>query len=89
LEIFSTLHLDKKNDKVFIYFFLDKEGIKEVAFNLHYMEFECSYPYFWKKFELRFNWNDDEIESFLNKEMRKYFSLDGFLDLSRYTPTDL
>lgn len=78
LELFSKLHVDEKfyhskfRDG---YYLLNENNDRRCLYDFKNDNFWLSYRSVWRAFKLRFDMNYDDIQSFMNKKLRKYFKL--------------
>ena len=78
LELFSKLHVDAKfykSDYRYGYFLSDSNDIKTCFYDLKSNRFWIDYASIWRVFETRFDMNDDDIQSFIDKLLKEHFKL--------------
>lgn len=76
LKLFSKFYLSINHNK--IYDLRSKNDKIMCGFDLQYYYFWVSYKFVWSVFEKRFNYEDDEIKSFINDMLKKHFKLKEF-----------
>jgi hypothetical protein len=79
LEIFSKFSLDKEYDKNWEgCYLLDGDNKRRVFWDLKHYDFCLSYGYIWDIFQNKFDWNYDEVQSFMKDMLNEYFKLGSF-----------
>ena len=78
LELFSKLHVDDvflKSKYYCGYYLLDSNDKRKCFYNFNNNDFWITYSSIWKVFELRFNMDYHDIQSFMNDMLKKHFKL--------------